>query len=149
MRLLASTDIALRLLMRLAAEPGRVRTAEELSAEVGAPRNHLHKIIQDLAGAGLARTLRGARGGVLLARPAAEIRIGEVVRLLEEGQALVECFRPDGGACCLSADCRLRGVLARGRAAFLAELDAATLADCLPGSLVGLRSLYVVGDSPS
>jgi Rrf2 family nitric oxide-sensitive transcriptional repressor len=134
LRLLSSTDVALRLLMRLAAEPGRVRTAEELSAEVGAPRNHLHKIIQDLAGAGLVRTLRGARGGVVLARPAAEIRIGEVVRRLEEGQALVECFRPDGGACCLSPECRLRGVLARGRAAFLAELDGATLADCLPVS---------------
>ena len=132
MRLLASTDVALRLMMRLAAEPGRVRTAEELSAEVGAPRNHLHKIIQDLAGAGLVRTLRGARGGVQLARPAADIRIGEVVRWLEEGQALVECFRPDGGACCLSAACRLRGVLAGARAAFLAALDAATLADCLP-----------------
>ena len=132
MRLLASTDIALRLLMRLAAEPGRVRTAEELSAEVGAPRNHLHKIIQNLAGAGLVRTLRGARGGVQLARPTADIRIGEVVRWLEEGQALVECFRPDGGACCLSAACRLRGVLAGARAAFLAALDAATLADCVP-----------------
>lgn len=145
MRLLASTDLALRLLMRLAAEPGRVRTAEELSGEVGAPRNHLHKIIQDLAAAGLVRTLRGARGGVLLARPAADIRVGEVVRRLEDGQALVECFRPDGGACCLSPGCRLRGVLGRGRAAFLAELDGATLADCLPGEAPP-PSLYMVGD---
>ncbi len=145
MRLLASTDLALRLLMRLAAEPGRVRTAEELSGEVGAPRNHLHKIIQDLAAAGLVRTLRGARGGVLLARPAADIRVGEVVRRLEDGQALVECFRPDGGACCLAPGCRLRGVLSRGRAAFLAELDGATLADCLPGEAPP-ASLYMVGD---
>ncbi|SDD60824.1 RrF2 family transcriptional regulator [Belnapia rosea] len=132
MRLLASTDVALRVLMRLAAEPGRLRTAEELSQEVGAPRNHLHKIIQDLAAAGLARTLRGAHGGVMLACPAAEIRIGAVVRWMEEGQALVECFRPDGGACCLAPDCRLRAVLARARAAFLTELDGTTLADCLP-----------------
>lgn len=95
------------------------------------------------------RTLRGARGGGQLARPAAEIRVGGVVRLLEEGQALVECFRPDGGACCLSAECRLRGVLARGRAAFLAELDAATLADCLPQSMEALRSPYVVCDYPA
>ncbi len=118
--------------MRLGAEPNRLRTAGELSQAVGAPLNHLHKIIQDLAEAGLVRTLRGARGGVLLARPVAEIRIGEVVRRLEEGQALVECFRLDGGTCRLSPDCRLRGVLARGRTAFFAEIDAVTLADCLP-----------------
>jgi Rrf2 family nitric oxide-sensitive transcriptional repressor len=131
-RLLASTDIALRLLMRLGAEPNRLRTAEELSQAVGAPRNHLHKIIQDLAEAGLVRTWRGARGGVSLARSAAEIRIGEVVRRLETGQALVECFRPDGGTCRLLPGCRLRIVLARGQEAFLAELDAVTLDDCLP-----------------
>jgi len=43
----------------------------------------------------------------------------------------VECFRSDGGACCLSPDCRLRGVLRQARDAFLATLDHATLADCL------------------
>lgn len=135
MRLLASTDFALRVLMRLGAEPARHRSTEALAAEVGVPRNHLHKIVQDLAALGVVRTLRGARGGVLLARAPAEIGLGAVVRHLEDGQALVECFRPDGGACCLSPDCRLRGVLWRAREAFLATLDRTTLADCLaPGS---------------
>lgn len=131
MRLLASTDFALRVLMRLGAEPGRHRSTEALAAEIGVPRNHLHKIVQDLAEAGLVRTLRGARGGVMLAQEPASIRVGAVVRRLEAGQALVECFRPDGGACCLSPDCRLRGVLWRAREAFLAALDATTLADCI------------------
>jgi Rrf2 family transcriptional regulator, nitric oxide-sensitive transcriptional repressor len=130
-RLLASTDFALRILMRLAADPGRLRTTEALAQAIGVPRNHVHKIVQDLAEAGLVRTLRGARGGVLLARPAAEIALGAVVRRLEAGQALVECFRADGGACCLAPDCRLRGLLRGAREAFLAELDRATLADCL------------------
>lgn len=130
-RLLASTDFALRLLMRLAAEPDRLRTSEELAEAIGVPRNHVQKLVQDLAAMGLVRTLRGARGGVRLARPAADIALGAVVRRLEAGQALVECFRPDGGACCLSPDCRLRGALWRAREAFLAELDRTTLADCL------------------
>lgn len=132
MRLLASTDFALRLLLRLAAEPSRHRTTEDLAQAVGVPRNHLQKVVQTLAEAGLVRTLRGARGGVLLARPAAEIRLGTVVRHLERGQALVECFRADGGVCCLAPDCRLRGVLAGAREAFLDRLDQTTLADCLP-----------------
>lgn len=131
MRLLAATDVALRVLMRLGAEPERRRSAEELAHAVGVPRNHVHKIIQDLAEAGLVRTWRGAGGGVELAKAAEEIRLGDVVRRFEASQALVECFRPDGGACCLSPDCRLKGVLWQARGAFLASLDARTLADCL------------------
>jgi Rrf2 family nitric oxide-sensitive transcriptional repressor len=130
LRLLASTDFALRVLMRLAAEPGLMRNTQVLSEQVGVPRNHLHKIVQDLVEAGFVRTLRGARGGVSLARPAAEIRLGAVVRHLEQDQALVECFRPDGGACCMSPDCQLRSVLRRAREGFLAVLDGVTLADC-------------------
>jgi Rrf2 family nitric oxide-sensitive transcriptional repressor len=130
-RLLASTDFALRVLIRLGADPARQRSTEALAAEIGVPRNHVQKIVQDLAEAGLVRTQRGARGGVLLARPPAEISLGVLVRRLERGQSLVECFRPDGGACCLAPDCRLRGILWRAREAFLAVLDAATLAECL------------------
>lgn len=122
--------------MRLGTAPGQLRSTEVLAAEIGVPRNHVHKIVQDLAEAGLVRTVRGARGGVALARPLDEIRIGAVVRRLEAGQALVECFRADGGACRLTPDCRLRGMLARAREAFLAALDAATLADCVAPAAV-------------
>src|SRR4051794_7715754 len=122
MRLLAATDFALRLLMQLAADPDRHRTTDDLAQAISVLPNHLHKVVQALAAAGLVRTLRGARGGVLLARPAAEIRLGEVVRRLERGQALVECFRPDGGACCLAPECRLRAMLAEAREAFLDDL---------------------------
>lgn len=145
MRLLGSTDFALRVLLRLATDVTRHRSTEALAHEIGVPRNHLHKIVQDLAEAGVVRTLRGARGGVMLARPPAEISIGAVVRHLEQGQALVECFRPDGGACCLSPGCQLRGVLWRAREAFLAVLDGTTLADCLGPA----RLQYMVGDSES
>lgn len=130
-RLLASTDFALRLLTRLAAEPDRHLTAEVLAQRTGVPRNHVHKIVQDLADFGVVQTLRGPRGGVLLAKPAAEINLGAVVRRLEQGHALVECFRADGGSCCLSPDCRLRGMLGQAREAFLAELERSSLADCL------------------
>ncbi|MBW6396620.1 Rrf2 family transcriptional regulator [Roseomonas sp. HJA6] len=120
--------------MRLGTDPDRRRSTEDLAQSVGVPRNHVQKIVQDLAEAGLVHTQRGAGGGVVLAVPPAAIRLGAVVRRFEAGQALVECFRADGGACCLSPDCRLRGVLAAAREAFLARLDATTLADCLAPS---------------
>jgi Rrf2 family nitric oxide-sensitive transcriptional repressor len=134
MRLLASTDFALRVLLRLGEDPARQLSTEDLSAGIGVPRNHVQKIVQDLSAAGLVRTQRGARGGVTLARPPGEIRIGAVVRRLEAGQALVECFRAGGGACCFSPDCRLAGRLSQARDAFLAVLDATTLAACLAAS---------------
>lgn len=128
MRLLASTDFALRVLMRLAADPAALRSTEVLAREVGVPRNHIQKIVQELAGLGLVRTVRGVRGGVALAKPAAEVTLGRVVRALEREQALVACFREDGGDCCFNPGCRLQGVLGGAREAFLRHLDRVTLA---------------------
>jgi Rrf2 family nitric oxide-sensitive transcriptional repressor len=142
MRLLASTDFSLRILLKLGEDPARQLSTEELAARIGVPRNHVQKIVQDLSAAGLVRTQRGARGGVTLARPPSEIRIGAIVRRLEAGQALVECFRADGGACCFSPACRLAATLGQAREAFLAVLDATTLAACL----TALPDL--VGDAP-
>lgn len=114
MRLTAFTDFGLRALMRLAGEPERLFTTEEIAAEYAISRHHLVKVVRDLAAAGFIETRRGTGGGFRLARPANEISLGEVVRALESRAALVECFRPDGGQCALSPDCRLKGHLARG-----------------------------------
>lgn len=138
MRLLASTDYALRVLMRLAAEPAALRSTEVLAREVGVPRNHLHKIVQELAALGLVRTVRGVRGGVALAKPAEEITLGAVVRELERDQALVACFREDGGDCCFNPGCRLQGALAGAREAFLRHLDRVTLARMSPAPVPDL-----------
>jgi Rrf2 family nitric oxide-sensitive transcriptional repressor len=128
MRLMSFTDYGLRMLMRMAAAPGRGFSTAELAAELGLSRHHLTKIMQRLAGAGIVATRRGGGGGAVLARPAAEIGLGGVVRLLEEGQPLVECFAT-GGDCTLDGRCRLKLRLRAAEAAFMAELDRSTLAD--------------------
>jgi Rrf2 family nitric oxide-sensitive transcriptional repressor len=133
MRLLISTDLALRVLMRLSAAPDTHLSTDVLARELVVSRNHLHKIVQYLAERGLVRTIRGVRGGVMLARPAADIRVGDVVRAHEEGQALVECFRPDGGACTLVPCCGLKGMLAGATDVFYRHLNQYTLADCVGG----------------
>lgn len=131
MRLTSFTDFGLRALMRLAGEPERMFTADEIAAEFDISRNHLAKIVRTLAGAGIVTTQRGARGGFRLALPPQKITIGEIVRQLEAHQSLVECFRSDGGDCLLTPRCRLKKHLARAQASFLRELDATTLADCV------------------
>ncbi len=130
MRLTSFTDFALRALMRLASEPARSFATNEIAAEFGISRNHLAKVVRDLAENGFISTQRGAGGGFALARPPQSITLGEVVRALEGRHALVECFREDGGACALTPRCRLKAKLAAAREAFLRELDATTLGEC-------------------
>ena len=133
MRLLASTDIALRVLMLLGRrESGQNVNVEQIANQLGGlSRNHLHKIVQDLAALGILRTVRG--GGVSLAKPLADVRLGALVRALETDQAIVECFREDGGCCVLDSGCRLRAMLRKARECFYESLDQHTLADCAAG----------------
>ena len=129
MRLTLFTDYGLRMLMRIAGAPGRGFSTAEMAQEFGLSRHHLTKIIQKLAQAGYVTTRRGGGGGAMLARAASEIRLGSVVRLLEEGQPLVECFATSGGDCTINGRCRLKARLRSAEAAFLSDLDRSTLAD--------------------
>jgi Rrf2 family transcriptional regulator, nitric oxide-sensitive transcriptional repressor len=135
MRLLASTDFALRVLMLLGRqESGRNLNVETIAAQLGGlSRNHLHKIVQELSGLGLLRAVRGAGGGVSLAKPLDQVRLGWLVRKLESDQPVVECFREDGGCCIIDPGCRLRGMLRVAQDAFYESLDRHTLADCASG----------------
>lgn len=130
MRLTAFTDFGLRTLMRLASEPEMSFTTEQIAQEFAISRNHLMKVVGELAANGFLATQRGAGGGFRLARPPEEITIGQVVRQLEGRHALVECFRLDGGLCVLTPKCRLKSKLAGAREAFLAELDKTPLSEC-------------------
>jgi len=142
MRLLASTDFALRLLMLLAHQtedqPLSVETLSRLLG--GLSRNHLHKIVQSLSGMGLVRTIRGNGGGVVLAIAPNKIKIGSLIATLEGDQAVVECFREDGGCCTLAPNCRLKGFVGGARSNFYSDLDQHTIADCLPKKPTGMRS---------
>lgn len=129
MRLTSFTDYGLRALMRIASDPSRGYSTAELAEEFGLSRHHLTKIIQRLVQGGIVTTRRGNGGGATLARPAPDVRLGAVVKLLEDGQPLVECFAHDGGACSLTQRCRLKARFRSAEAAFLADLDRSTLAD--------------------
>ncbi len=135
MRLLASTDIALRVLMLLGRQDaGRTLNVETIATQLGGlSRNHLHKIIQELSGLGIVRAVRGAGGGVSVAKPLDTVRLGWLIRQLEADQPIVDCFREGGGACVIDPRCRLRGMLRTARDAFYASLDQHTMADCAKG----------------
>ncbi len=129
MRLSDYTDYTLRVLMYCAIHRDRRVTIAELAQAHAISKNHLMKIVNDLAHRGLLETVRGRGGGLRLLQPAQTIRIGEVVRATETDFRLVECFDANADHCTLSSNCRLKGVLGRALGAYLAELDAVTLAD--------------------
>ena len=78
MRLTSFTDFGLRALMRLAGDPQRMFTSDEIAREFGISRNHLIKIVRVLAGAGIVATQRGSGGGFRLARAAETVTLGEI-----------------------------------------------------------------------
>lgn len=130
MRLTSFTDYGLRVLMRMAGAPDRAFTAADLAAEFRVSRNHLAKVISALAAANLLETRRGGGGGAMLARAPDDIRLGDVVAILEADQSLVECFASGSPGCTLTPHCRMKARLAHAETAFVAELNRSTLADC-------------------
>lgn len=130
MRLASFTDYGLRVLMRLADTPDEALTTAAIAEQFQIPYNHLAKVVHDLARGGFILTQRGAGGGIRLAHPPDTIKLGEVVRYLEQRYAITECFRADGGSCLLTPHCRLRPQLAAAHEAFLAELNKTSIAAC-------------------
>jgi len=130
MHLNSFTDFGLRVLMRLADDESRSFSSAALSQEFKVSRHHLTKVIAEMARAGFITTRRGQGGGIRLARPAVEISVGEVVRVMERKTVMVECFREDGGNCTLTSGCRLRGVLDLAARNWLQELERTSIADC-------------------
>jgi Rrf2 family transcriptional regulator, nitric oxide-sensitive transcriptional repressor len=126
MRLTRYTDYALRVLMFVGARGEQVSTIAEIARAYGISRDHLMKIVQELGRAGYLRNVRGRSGGILLARPAREIVVGEVVRRTESDLELVEC-----SSCVIAPACGLTGVLSKALHAFLTTLDGYTLEDLL------------------
>lgn len=81
-----TTEYAVRALTVLALEGNRSRVwqAAELAKISGTPPKFLEQVLRILGKGGLVRSRRGAGGGYELARPAVEIRMGEIVRLMEK-----------------------------------------------------------------
>ncbi|WP_183750333.1 Rrf2 family transcriptional regulator [Pseudochelatococcus contaminans] len=134
MRLTNFSDYSLRMLLYAATCRDRLITIEETADLYGISRHHLMKVANQLTQAGFLKAIRGRHGGLELARDAAEIRLGDVLRATEPDFALVECFapvKPNGSVCRISASCRLRGVLAEALQAFMETMDRYTLADVL------------------
>jgi Rrf2 family nitric oxide-sensitive transcriptional repressor len=144
MRLTVYTDYALRLLMYVALKKGERATILEAAQAYGISKNHLMKVANDLGRHGLLETVRGRGGGLKLAKPADRIKLGDVVRRMEDDFTTVECFAPSENTCPITGACRLKGILRGALEAYLAVLDKHTLAD-LTGRNPALSQMLLAG----
>jgi Rrf2 family nitric oxide-sensitive transcriptional repressor len=131
MHLMKSTDLALRLLMRLAVAPPEAEeppTTRDVAEAMGAAYTHMAKVVARLQHLGLVEARRGRGGGLMLTLAGRSASVGAVVRTFEGSGDMADCVADDQ-ACPLNAACRLRGALRNAQEAFYASLDGVSIAD--------------------
>jgi Rrf2 family protein len=145
MKLSKRGEYALRTMISLgiAAEVGRpLVQVTELAENDRLPAKFLEQIMQALREAGFIESQRGKFGGYRLARPAAKITIGEVIRRLEGPLAPIGCVSQTAYEKCTCPDeehCGLRMLMLDVRNAIAGILDRYTLADVVEVTLRKLR----------
>ncbi len=73
-------------------EPGVFFGAPQIAGKIGAPRNYLGKLLKQMAEAGLLESQKGFGGGFRLAKPAAKIRLFDIIEPIEHVNRLKGCF---------------------------------------------------------
>ena len=130
MRLTKSTSHAMRILIDCVRADDRLVKVAELSERLQITPQNTFKIVNLLARAGLIEAVRGRNGGVRLARPANEIRIGDVVRATEVTRVEIE----DCAAARRKGSGRgVNQILDDALVAFIEVLDQHTIADMARG----------------
>ena len=122
------TNYAIRILMYCNTKK-KLSTIREISKFYGLSETFLAKILVTLTRHGFIDTVRGRGGGILLAYSAKDIRIGDVVRKVEENFELAECFQPGEKKCPLIPYCGLNEALSRALESFFDILNEYTLDD--------------------
>jgi Rrf2 family protein len=134
-RVSAKTDYALRAALELAAAPDdKPVKGERIATAQAIPLRFLENILMQLRHAGLVESRRGADGGYKLARPAAEVKLADVIRAIDGPLAGVSGARPETLQFEGVAE-PMRDVWIAVRASLRGVLEGVTLADVVAGGL--------------
>lgn len=150
MHLSKKAEYALRATINLgiAAEVGRSTVpGSELAEENRLPLKFVERILHELRDAGIVETQRGKFGGYALAKPADQIGIGQVVRLMDGRLAPICCASENAYQPCTCPDeehCGLRMVMIDVRNAIANILDRYTVAQVVEVTLRKMRRDSIV-----
>ncbi|MEO6392133.1 MAG: Rrf2 family transcriptional regulator [Pyrinomonadaceae bacterium] len=138
MKISAQEEYGLRCLLQLAYLPdGQSLTLGHIAEREGISVAHAGKLMWIMNKAGLVESHRGTKGGYALARPAAEIRLSEVIKVLDEDEVKSHCQSYTGilETCIHTGDCGIRPVIVGLHEVVHSALSGITLAQ-----LVGTES---------
>ncbi|MBI2868835.1 MAG: Rrf2 family transcriptional regulator [Chloroflexi bacterium] len=129
MKLSTRARYGVRAMLDLALQPGEAPVQlKDVAARQHISLHYLEHLITPLIGAGIVRSIRGARGGVQLGRQPSEIKMSEIVRLLEGSITPAECLS-DAESCPRISQCAVRDVWTEMKKAIDGVLDSMTLQD--------------------
>ncbi|WP_400163565.1 RrF2 family transcriptional regulator [Brevibacillus sp. TJ4] len=137
MKVSSRGEYALRALLLLGQNDGRVLQISEIAEKTLVPSNYLEQILLQLKKLGYLKSKRGIQGGYTLLVPPQQVTIGEVIRQLEGplapmGCASVTAYQP----CALEPGCLLKPLWTLVRDTVAHVLDQTTLADLLEQKIV-------------
>ena len=142
---------AFKALIALARAGDQGLAARDIAAQEQIPQAFLEQILLDIKRAGLIGSRRGREGGYFLARPATEITVGTVLRLIDGPVAPLPCLSRNSyrrcADCADEATCAVRRVFSEAYDATVAVLDRTTLADSLAGLPTGLIAEAVTAEA--
>ena len=134
MHVTARVDYALRAMVELAVGAPQLVKGARIATSQAIPLKLLENILLDLKYGGLVRAQRGFEGGYGLAKPAADITLADVIRVVEGPLANVRGERPETIGYKGKAE-PLRDVWIAVRAALRNVLESVTIADIADGEL--------------
>ena len=125
-------DYAARALVSLSlhSDESGPTSVRDIAERTGLPQPYLEQILLALKGAGIVRSKRGVGGGYVLARPAAEITLAEIVSAVDGPIVVGDFGLPhQDGACDHEGQCVLLAIWGEAGEAMRRHLDGFTLAD--------------------
>ena len=129
MKLSTRSRYGTRALLELALHRGEEPVQlKDIARSQQIPRQYLEHIITPLVSAGIIRSIRGAKGGISLAKTPEEIKLSEVIQLLEGSVAPAECIN-NPGVCDRSEFCVTRDIWSELKEAMEGVLASTTLKD--------------------
>lgn len=135
MRVSAKADYAVRAVVELAAHQNQgPLKGERIATAQGIPWKFCENILAELRAAGIVASRRGSDGGYWLARPATEVTLADVIRIVDGPLAAIQGVRPTEVEFPTHA-ASLREVWVAVRAALREVLEQVTVADVASGSL--------------
>ena len=129
MRLSTKGEYGTRALLDMALyQTGSPIPLKEIARRQAIPVQYLEQLVSPLIKAGIVRSIRGAGGGVTLAKPPDQIKISQVIETLEGSMSPVKCV-DDPRVCSRSDFCVIRDVWEEVRRATKQVLESTTLQD--------------------